>query len=118
MQTIEIARYRVVVEVTLHHRLEPLSGLLNRIMRAVQELLLDFLKLGSHPLADRLSLHHKVPVPFLPADMREAEKVECLGFSFSSPFPVAFGKLPELNPARLIWVQFQPKLSQPFPKVL
>ena len=44
MQTIEIARYRVVVEVTLHNRLEPLSGLLNRIMRAVQELLLDFLR--------------------------------------------------------------------------
>jgi hypothetical protein len=27
---------------------------------------LDFLKFGSHPLADRLTLHHKYPFPFFP----------------------------------------------------
>jgi hypothetical protein len=118
MQAVEVAWYRVIVEVTLHDRLEPLSGLLNGIMRTVEELLLDFRKPGSHPLADRLSLHDKVPVPFLPADVREAEKVERLGFAFSSLFPVAFGKLPELNPARLVGVQFQPELPQPLPKIL
>jgi hypothetical protein len=48
--------------------------------------------------------------------MREAQKIERLGISFSSLIPVVLGKPPELNPARLIWVQFQPELPQPFPK--
>jgi hypothetical protein len=29
-----------------------------------------------------------------------------------------FGKPPELNPARLVGMELQAKLSQPFPKVL
>jgi hypothetical protein len=48
--------------------------------------------------------------------VRESQKIERLGFSFSSLIPVVLGKPPELNPARLVWVQFQPKLPQPFPK--
>ncbi len=86
-------------------------------MHAPMELLLDFFKLGSHPLADRLALHHKAPIPVLPADVRESQKIECFGFPFSSLYPVQFGKSPELNPARLIWVQFQPELSQSFLKI-
>jgi hypothetical protein len=82
-------------------------------MHAPMELLLDFVKLGSHPLADRLALHHKVLVPVLPADVRESQKIECFGFPFSSLCPVQFGKSSKLNPARLICVQFQPELSQP-----
>jgi hypothetical protein len=35
MQTVCISRYRVVVEVALHDRLEPLSGFHNWIVRAV-----------------------------------------------------------------------------------
>ena len=104
IQAIEIARYRVIVEVTLHDRLQPLPSLLNGIMRTVEELQLDFLKLGSHPFTDRLALDHEVAIPFLPADMREAEKVKRFGLTFSSSVSVAFGKLPELNPARLVWV--------------
>jgi hypothetical protein len=62
------------------------------------KLLLNFVKLGSHPLADRLALHHKVLIPVLPADVRESQKIECFGFAFSSLYPVPFGKSPELNP--------------------
>jgi hypothetical protein len=86
-------------------------------MHASLELLLEFFKLGSHPLADRLALHHKVPVPVLPADVRESQKIERFGFPFSSLYPVQLGKSPELNPARFVWVQFQPELSQPFPEI-
>jgi hypothetical protein len=34
-QTVEIARYRMIVEVALNDRFEPFASLLNRIMRAV-----------------------------------------------------------------------------------
>jgi hypothetical protein len=49
--------------------------------------------------------------------VRESQKVERLGLPFSSSRPVDFGKPPELNPARLVWVHFQSELPQPFPKL-
>jgi hypothetical protein len=52
--------------------LEPFAGEFHRIVPAVTKLLLKFQQLGSHSLADGLSLYGKVPVPVLPADMREA----------------------------------------------
>ena len=114
----EVSRYRVVVEVALHDRPEPLAGLRHRIVPTSSELLLDLLQLRSHTLADRLSLHLERPVPGLPADVREAQKVERLGLAFSSPFPVRVGKPPELDPARLVGMEFQSKLPQPFPQIL
>jgi len=60
-QTGEVARYRVVVEVALHDRLEPLSGLGHGIMHALAELLLHLSQLGSHALADRGAPHHESP---------------------------------------------------------
>ena len=50
--------------------------------------------------------------------MRKSQKIERFGFPFSSSGPVDFGKPPELNPARFIWMQFQPELPQPFPEFL
>jgi hypothetical protein len=85
-------------------------------MHAPAQQLLDFQQLCPHPLVDRFALHRIAPVPVSPADMRESQKIERLGLSFSSPVPVGFGEPPELNPARFVWVQFQSKLSQPFPQ--
>ena len=115
-QTVNVSRYRVVVEVTLDDRPKPLARLRHRFVHPSTQLLLDFQQLGPHPFAHRLALQRIAPVPVLPADMRESQKVERLGFPFSSLFPVSFGKPPELNPARFVWVQFQSKLQQPLPK--
>jgi hypothetical protein len=71
-------------------------------------LLLDFQQLGSHTLADRFALHGVAPIPVLPADMREPQKIERLWLPFSSFVPVDLGKPPELNPARLL---------HPYPRV-
>ena len=56
-QTREVSRYRVVVEVALDDRLEPLSGLGHGIVHALAELLLNLSQLGSHALADRRAPH-------------------------------------------------------------
>jgi len=40
-EAVGISRYRVIVEVALHHRLEPLSGLLRGIVHSLSELMLD-----------------------------------------------------------------------------
>src|SRR6266404_4007930 len=118
LQAVEVPWHRVVVEVALHDRPEPLARLRHRIMPAPLELLLDFPQLRPQAFADRAALHGKVPVPVLPADVRESQKVERLGLTFPSACPVRLGTPPELDPARLIGVQFQSKLPQPLPEVL
>jgi len=60
-QTRGVSRYRVVVEVALYDRLEPLSGLGHGIVHALAELLLNLSQLGSHALADRGAPHHESP---------------------------------------------------------
>ena len=118
MKALDIARHRVVVEVALNDRLQPFTGLGHAIVHALAELLLNLSQLAPHALADRLAPHREVPFAVLPADVREAQEVERLRLAFSSSFPVWFGKPPELDPARFFWMQFQPKLLQPFPEVL
>jgi hypothetical protein len=56
-QAREVSRYRVVVEVALDDRLEPLSGLGQGIVHALTQLLLNLSQLGSHALADRRAPH-------------------------------------------------------------
>ena len=117
-QAVEVSRYRVIVEVALHDRPEPLAGVRNRSMPTLAELLLKFPQLPPQALADRFAFHGKLPPPVLPADVRETQKVERLRLTFSSSFPLELGKRPELDPARFVRMQFQSKLPQPFPEIL
>jgi hypothetical protein len=82
------------------------------------KLLLELLQLRPHTFAGRLALHGKVPLPVCPADVRETQKVERFGLAFPSSFPALFGIPPELDPARFVGMELQPKLPQPFPEVL
>jgi hypothetical protein len=86
-------------------------------VHAPAELLLEFSKLGSHTLADRLASHGESPKPVLPTDMFEAQEIERLGFPFSSTFPVLFREPAELDPARLIRVKFQSEFGQSLSQV-
>jgi hypothetical protein len=90
----------------------------NGIVHTLAELLLNLLQLHPHAFADRHASHGERPFPVLSADMRKAQKVERLRFSFSPLLPVSFGKPPKLDPARLVWVEFQPEFSYPFPEHL
>jgi hypothetical protein len=96
-QTVGVSGYRVVVEVALDDQPEPLAGLRYRFMHSSAELLLDFQQLGPHSFADRFALHGIAPVPALPADMREPQKIGRLRLPFSSLFPVLLGEPPELT---------------------
>jgi len=60
-EAVDVARYRVVVEVALHNRLEPLAGLAHGIVHPLTELLLNLPQLRSHAFADRLTPHRKPP---------------------------------------------------------
>ena len=100
-----VTRNRVIVEVALNDRSEPLASLLNRIVLTGEESLLNLPQLGSHPLARRFPQDHKAPLlARLPAQVRESKKVERLRFPLSTLLPVSFGMSPELNQARLVRV--------------
>ena len=71
-ETVEVPRYRIVVEVALHDRLEPGTGLTHGIVHTLTELLLDFPQLRPHAFADRPAPHREPPYPILPADVLEA----------------------------------------------
>src|SRR5687767_10712091 len=69
-ESTHIARHRVVVEVALHDRPQPLTYPCNGLMPALAQLLMQRFQLGRHPLASGLASDGKVaglPVPF--ADM-------------------------------------------------
>jgi hypothetical protein len=44
------------------------------------------------------------PILFFPLMCMKPRKSKRLRLTFALPFPVLFGKPPELDPARLIWV--------------
>ena len=87
-QAVEVPGYRIIVEVALHDRPEPLARERHRLVPALPELRLEFLQLLPQALADGLALHGKVPLPVLPADVREAQKVERFRLAFSASLPV------------------------------
>ena len=60
-QTREVSRYRVVVEVALHNRLEPLAGLTHGIVHTLTELLLNLPQFRPHAFANRLAPHGEPP---------------------------------------------------------
>ena len=67
-ETVQVPRYRIVVEVALHDRFEPLAGLAHRIVHTLTELLLNLPQLRSHAFADRLAPHRK-PVSYTHLDV-------------------------------------------------
>jgi len=68
----QVSRYRVVVEVALYDRPEPVPGLGHGIVHALTKLLPNLSQLPSHALADGCAPYHESPQAILPADMREA----------------------------------------------
>ena len=110
-----VAWYRVVVEVALHDRFQPLTGLRQGIVHSLTKLRFDALELGSHALADRLAPNCKPSQAVLPTDVGKTQEIERLRFPFSPTFPVLFGEPAELDPARLVRVELQSKHSQSLP---
>jgi len=72
-------------------------------------------QLRLQPFADRLPQHrvHSV-APLLHADMREAEKVECLGLPFFTPSPVLDRKRTKFQQPRFLGMQCQVELPHSF----
>src|SRR5258706_14458988 len=101
----------IIPEVSTHHRLQPLALFGDGFMHAPLKLGFHRVQLRLQPFADRLPQHrvHSV-APLLHADMREAEKAECLGLPFSTPLPVVDRKRTKFQQPRFLGMQCQVEL--------
>src|SRR3954453_15630435 len=98
-----MARYRVIVEVALHDRPEPLTRGRNRLVAALGQLLMNGFQLRYHALPCRFAPHREAARFSVPlAQVREAQKVERLGFLLPPPLPVRVSISPKLDQARLV----------------
>src|SRR6266496_4280897 len=84
LQSLLVTRYRVVLEISANHCLEPLRRALRLLVQSLAQLLPNLLQLGCHALADRLPVHLEVPrLMILPTDVSETQKIK----GFRLPFP-------------------------------
>src|SRR5712671_587554 len=108
-----VGGHAVVAREAANHRAQPLSLFGNRRVHPLPEFGFDLLKFPTQPLAHRLTDYrvHSV-TPLLPADVREAEKVECFRPTLTAPLPVFDRIGTEFQQPRLLRVQRQTKLSE------
>ena len=80
-QGVPVSRHSKVSDMPAHNGLQPCSDFRDRVMHASPQFGLHRLQLGLQPFADRLPEHGKPSSARLPAQVREAEKVEGLRLS-------------------------------------
>src|SRR5580704_5436651 len=102
----------VVADVSTHHCLQPFALFRDRFVHPSLKFGLHLIQFRLQPFAYRLPQHsvHSI-ASLLDADMRKAEKVECLRFPFSTPLPVVDRKRTKLQQPRFLGMQFQVELS-------
>jgi hypothetical protein len=114
-----VPRHGMVVEVALYHRPQPIPGVGHPLMPALAQFLPNRLQFTPQSLLGRQPSHRKpATLPSLPADVRESQKIEGLGFALPSPPPVTLRESPKLDQPRFLRVQFQPELLHPLPQLL
>src|SRR2546426_7514341 len=79
VQRVAVRGHAVIADVPPDHRAQPCADRRNGVVHASSELGFHRTQLGLHSLANGLAPHREASVtPLLPADVREAEKVERL----------------------------------------
>jgi len=103
----------VVTDVSADYRAQPLADFRNRIVHASLEFGFDLAQLRLQSLAHRLPSHSEAPITALRGTtVREAQEVERLGLSLTTPLSVLGRKRAELQEPRLLGMQFQLELAQ------
>ena len=117
-QRVLVPRHTVIPDVSTHHRLQPLALFGNGFVHATLKFGFHRVQLRLQPFAYRLPQHRKPSItPLLYADVRKAEKVECLGLPFSTPLPVVDRKRTKFQQPRFLGMQFQVELLHSFRKL-
>src|SRR5947207_984562 len=105
----------VVLAVPTHHGPQPTTYLGNRSVPTMPQLFAHLLELGSHPLSDRMPMHHKPARPRSPTGVDESQKLEGFWLLVASPLTIVCGVPPKLQQASLVRVQRQAELPESLP---
>ena len=108
-----VHRHPVILQVAENDRAQPRAHHRNRVVQAAPEFGFHLPQLRLQPLPHRLPEHRKPPIPRLPADVREAEKVERLRLPQAGALPVVGRRSTEFQQARLLRVQLEAELCEP-----
>ena len=116
LQTRRVAGDRVIVAPPPKHTQYPGADLRQVQVHFPFQRVLQFAQLVT-PLLDRGdAADGEVPFPCLPANVREAQKVERLGRAIATLLS-SFGRVAsELDQPRFLRMQFQAELGEPFPE--
>lgn len=96
-----------------HHRLQPSALFRDGRVHVTTQLFLDLLELGSHAVAPCFALELEGPAPGLAANEDEAQEREGLRLTQPALLSPCRRMAAELQQARLLPVQFEPKLLEP-----
>ena len=97
-----VTRNGMVLEVALNNLLEPFTDLRGRVVLPAAQLCFQGMEFRDHPLLRRFAPDNEGPVtPALSAIVREAQECEGIWLCLPTPFPILFGRLPELDQPRL-----------------
>ena len=108
----------MVLEVAIQDPLKPRTNNRYRFVPPLVELLADRGQSCTHTLLGRQPHDLELSFSVRPATMREPKEVERLRSALPPPAPPLSRKTTELNQPRLIRVQAQSELGQPFPQFL
>jgi hypothetical protein len=87
-------------------------------MHSPPKLGFDLGQLGAKALRDGPSLHLKVTLSRLSADMRKAQEIEAFRFALTTLASPLLGEAAKFNQAGFLRVQFQAKLGKALPESL
>ena len=106
--------HSVVAEVTRDDRTQVGADLRDGVVQTSLQFDSHRLKLRLPPLAHRLPQHREPTLPGLPADMREAQKVEALRFPVAAVSPILVRVAAEFDEPCLVGMQPEAELRESF----
>lgn len=113
-ETFSVARHSEVPHIPSHHGSQILPLLRDGLMHASAQLLFDRPQLGAHALGVGQPQDRELPFAGLPTTVCKAQEVKGRRLTPISTSAVLARKAPELNQPRLVFVQLQAEVGQPF----
>ena len=104
-QGVPVARHSEVSEVPAYNGFQPRADQRNRVMHTLPQFGFHRLQLGLHTFADGLPQHGEPSSARLPAQMREAEKVEGLRLTHTTALSIGSRMAAKLQQPGLFRVQ-------------
>jgi hypothetical protein len=111
-----VSGHGMIREVTTDYATQPRSLLWNGLVPTSLQLDFGLVQLGPHAFCHRVARKQKLTGPGFPANVGEAEKVECFRFPRAALELTLVGVLSKHQQSRLVRMELQAELLQSFSK--